>query len=370
MKVLLLEPFFEGSHKQWAEGYQRHSEHQIEILSLPGRHWKWRMHGGAVSLAARFLESDIKPDVILATDMLDLATFQALTRTRTANIPCAVYFHENQLSYPWSPNDPDVAQGRDNHYGFINYTTALSADKVFFNSEYHRTSFLNALEELLRRFPDHNEVRNVELIERKSEVLPLALDLKSLDVNEPVEKSELPLILWNHRWEYDKGPEEFFKVLFELSEKGVEFELAVLGESYSRSPKIFDEAKERLSKHIVTWGFQKDRKEYVQWLHRADILPVTSIQDFFGISVIEAMYCSVHPILPDRLAYPEHIPLSERGRILYKDAEDLKDKLLYAVKHIDQIRSTIIPSVAYYDFSDLASVYDEQIAGSLNRSIC
>jgi len=367
MKVLLLEPFFEGSHKQWAEGYQRHSEHQIEILSLPGLHWKWRMHGGAVSLAARFLESDIKPDVILATDMLDLATFQALTRTRTANIPCAVYFHENQLSYPWSPNDPDVAQGRDNHYGFINYTTALSADKVFFNSEYHRTSFLQALTELLRRFPDHSEIGNVELIEKKSKVLPLALDLKSLDVKEPVEKGELPLILWNHRWEYDKGPEEFFKVLFELSEEGIEFELAVLGEQYSRSPKIFDEAKERLSKHIVTWGFQKDRKEYVQWLHRADILPVTSIQDFFGISVIEAMYCSVHPILPDRLAYPEHFPESEMDKFFYKNKDELKSKLRSSISTIDKIRMSSIPSVELYDLSEMIRIYDAALTALTDK---
>lgn len=367
MKVLLLEPFFEGSHKQWAEGYQRHSEHQIEILSLPGRHWKWRMHGGAVSLAARFLESDLKPDVILATDMLDLATFQALTRKRTANIPCAVYFHENQLSYPWSPNDPDVAQGRDNHYGFINYTTALAADKVFFNSEYHRTSFLNALEDLLRRFPDHNEIGNVELIERKSEVLPLALDLKSLDVKEPVVKSELPLILWNHRWEYDKGPEEFFKVLFELSEEGVEFELAVLGEQYSRSPKIFDEAKDRLSKHIVTWGFQKDRMEYVQWLHRADILPVTSIQDFFGISVIEAMYCGIHTILPKRLAYPEHFPENEMDKFFYQNKEELKNKLKTALNSIDKVRKSSIPSVEQYDLSRMTRLYDAELTALTDR---
>ncbi len=59
MKILILEPFFSGSHRQWAEGYQRHSRHEVEILSLKGRHWKWRMFGGAVSLANDFMASDL-----------------------------------------------------------------------------------------------------------------------------------------------------------------------------------------------------------------------------------------------------------------------------------------------------------------------
>ena len=56
-----------------------------------------------------------------------------------------VYFHENQASYPWSPNDRDIQYNRDTHYGFINYVSALTADHVFFNSEFHMNSFLNAL---------------------------------------------------------------------------------------------------------------------------------------------------------------------------------------------------------------------------------
>ena len=36
-----------------------------------------------------------------------------------------------------------------------------------------------------------------------------------------------------------------------------------------------------------------------------DIIPVTSNHDFFGISVMEAVFCNVWPILPDRLSYKE-----------------------------------------------------------------
>ncbi|MEZ4982818.1 MAG: DUF3524 domain-containing protein [Saprospiraceae bacterium] len=75
MKILLIEPFFVGSHQSWAEGLQEFSNHTISILSLPGRHWKWRMAGAAIELAEQFNKLEEMPDAILATDMLDLATF-------------------------------------------------------------------------------------------------------------------------------------------------------------------------------------------------------------------------------------------------------------------------------------------------------
>ena len=103
MKILIVEPYYTGSHAAWAEGYSRHSRHDVQVLRLEGQFWKWRMHGGAVTLSRRFLDMSFQPDLILSTDMLDLTTFLALTRTKTAHVPTAVYFHENQITYPWSP---------------------------------------------------------------------------------------------------------------------------------------------------------------------------------------------------------------------------------------------------------------------------
>lgn len=131
MNILLIEPYFTGSHKSWAEGYKSHSNHTIDLLTMKGQFWKWRMHGGAVTLANQYLYSNYNPDLIITTDMLDLSTFLSLTRRKTASIPTALYFHENQLTYPWSPTDRDVIENRNKHYGFINFTSALSADYVF-----------------------------------------------------------------------------------------------------------------------------------------------------------------------------------------------------------------------------------------------
>src|SRR5215216_5374728 len=101
MRILLLNPFHGGSHAAVAEGYARHSQHDITILSLPiAGGWRWRMRGAAITLACQlrvYLQSDPRRfDIIIATDMLDLATFAGLTRDLASGTRLALYFHENQ----------------------------------------------------------------------------------------------------------------------------------------------------------------------------------------------------------------------------------------------------------------------------------
>ncbi|MDZ4846917.1 MAG: DUF3524 domain-containing protein [Chitinophagales bacterium] len=365
MRIALLEPFLTGSHKKWAEEFAQHSKHEIKIFSLSGHYWKWRMHGGAVSLARKFLESNFQPDVLLATDMLDLSVFLGLTRSATHNIPSAIYFHENQLTYPWSPMDSDVRQQRDTHYCFINYTSALAADKVFFNSQYHFDSFFKELPVFLKAFPDNNESGSVENIKKKSSVLPLGMDLEKIQQLKPAEikKEGRAVILWNHRWEYDKNPEAFFHALFELKERGVEFKLVVLGESYESRPKIFDEAREKLKENILHFGFAQDYAEYVQWLCKCDILPVTSVHDFFGTSVVEAMYCDVFPLLPKRLAYPEHIPQQLHYTFFYEDNErEFVNRLQRLIFDVKLPRGENVHQfVEQYDWRKMIERYDNEI---------
>jgi glycosyltransferase involved in cell wall biosynthesis len=359
MQVVLLEPFMTGSHAAWARGYQAHSQHHVEILSLEGKYWKWRMHGGAVTLARQFLDQRLRPDLLLATDMLDLTTFLALTRQVTATIPVALYMHENQLSYPWSPTDADPGLQRDAHYCFINYSSALAADALLFNSDYHRTDFLCELPGFLKSFPDCNELDTVQQIAVKSRALHLGLDLRRFDqYRPPGDKGggQPPLILWNHRWEYDKNPDEFFQLLFALQEQGVDFELAVLGESYHKQPEIFNQAQERLKKQIVHWGYAESFAEYAQWLWRADILPVTSMHDFFGISVVEAIYCDCYPLLPERLAYPEHFPQEVHAESFYSDRDELLERLVQLCRQQQALPETLVDR---YDWKHQAPIYDQ-----------
>ena len=370
MKILLLEPFFTGSHKAWAEGYKKHSQHDVQILSLSGNFWKWRMHGGAVTLAQKFNESELQPDLILATDMLDLTTFLALTKHRTTNIPTAVYFHENQLTYPWSPEDRDVVVKHDRHYGFINYISALAADAIFFNSDFHKNNFFPELSRFLQHFPDHQNLENVKEIENKSDVLPFGLDLERFNEYQPQNKrgeSQVPVILWNHRWEFDKNPSDFFQALFILVEKNIDFQIVILGECFNRQPKEFLIAKQVLGDRIIQFGFVDDFADYARWLWQADVLPVTSNQDFFGVSIVEAIYCNCYPILPNRLVYPELIPKKDRALHLYNDFDDLVEKLTELFKtNTFRTSPNLKNSIAKFDWSKLAKQYDKSFENLVN----
>ncbi len=358
MKIIIIEPFFTGSHTAWAEGYAQHSEHAVEILSLPGRFWKWRMHGGAVTLAKRYHKLDLQPDLILATDMLNLPVFLSLVKP---TCPVVVYFHENQFTYPWSPNDEDVELKRDKHYGFINYSTVLCADHVFFNSQFHLDSFFDGLENFLRQFPDYREMQNIEKIQQQSTVLHLGLDLKQFYSHRTINESETsPLLLWNHRWEHDKNPEVFFETLHRLSEKGLEFKLAVLGEGFQQEMPCFTIAREKLNNQIVQFGFTDSFEEYASWLWKANILPVTSNQDFFGASIMEAVYCNTLPLLPQRLTYPELFNKKKNPDIFYNDYAELELKLEKMIQSFTKgKRKSLSKIAASFDWNIQSKVYDK-----------
>ena len=357
MRIALIEAFFTGSHKRWAEELQSFSSHKIDIYSLKGNYWKWRMHGGAITLSKQLSEKEQQYDLILATDMMDVALFKSLISAKHNDTPIVLYFHENQLCYPWSETDRDVQKNRDSHYAFINFSSALVADRIFFNSQFHKDAFLGALPNFLKGFPDYNEIDSIEKIEEKAEVLHLGMDLQKFDKYK-TEQNKKPLILWNHRWEYDKNPTDFFKALYKMQEKNLNFEVVVLGENFRQIPEEFEIAKEKLKDKIVFMGFAQSFEDYASWLWKAHILPVTSNQDFFGGSVVEAIYCNCFPILPKRLAYPEHLP--NQAKYFYKSIEQLTDKLENAILNFNNLEN-LDATVKKYDWKIIIKEYDKKL---------
>lgn len=81
MKVLLVEPYYGGSHRVWADGYRDNSTHDVTIISHEARFWKWRMHGAHLTLADDAAEVlDGPPDVILASSMMNVPAFIGAAR--------------------------------------------------------------------------------------------------------------------------------------------------------------------------------------------------------------------------------------------------------------------------------------------------
>jgi glycosyltransferase involved in cell wall biosynthesis len=384
MQILYLDPFHGGSHAAVAEGYARHSRHDITLLTLSiAGGWRWRMRGAAVSLARRLREhvrvQSAVFDLIIATDMFDLAAFLGLTRDLTAGVPLALYFHENQLTYPLPPG-----RARDLAFPWINYTSALAADALCFNSDFHQRAFLAALPTLLGRFHDHQELDLVEMIAAKSRVLPPGIDLARLDASgigdwelgtgsldfsqSPIPNLQSPVILWNSRWEYDKGPQAFFEALRDLAARGLDFRVIVAGEHIDPNEPNFLAAREWLGPRVLAWGYAPDLATYRTMLSQSDIVVSTAIQEFFGISVIEALYCGCVPVLPRRLSYPELLPPETHATCLYDDDSALADRLATTIHDLPTFKQHDFRVVAQqYGWGLMAAQWDaafEQIAGA------
>lgn len=360
MRLLLIEPYDTGSHGTWLRGYQRHSAHDVQLLTLEGQFWQWRMLGGAVTLAEQFRAQESLPDLIVASDMLDLTTFLALTRPQTAQIPVAVYFHENQLTYPVGPR-----QKLQQHYAFINYASALAADAIFFNSAYHRDIFLGELPRLLKHYPDHTNLHTVEALQARSHVLPVGVELRRYDTHRPAaprDPDAPPLIVWNHRWEHDKNPGPFFEALYVLAEENVPFRVALVGENVRKRPHDFLGAHKRLRDRVVRFGYVESFAKYAQLLWDANIAVSTSNQDFFGIAVVETIYCGCWPVLPNRLNYPTLIPEQLHADTLYTTDAGLLHMLRERLTDPRPAPPELRTHVAGFDWQALAPTYDRVFA--------
>lgn len=358
MKILIIEPFYGGSHKQFTDGLKFFSKHKIQLLCLKDKNWKWRMSSAALTLARRFNESDFQPDLIFVSDMLDLADFQALTKKRTHNVPFVLYMHENQITYPFK-----VKQSHDFHYGLINFKSCLCANAVWFNSAFHKNIFLETLPKFLKMFPSPNEKSQIKQIASKSIVLPIGLDLDFFDLQKPkkIPFHNRAVILWNHRWEHDKNPEQFYTVIKKLKARGIEFKLIILGEKHQKYPVVFDTIETEFQKELLHFGYAETKEEYAKWLWQADILPVTSNHDFFGISVVEAIRCNVIPLLPKRLAYPEHLPLAYENSFFYRNEKGLTNKLQRMIMYVSILRKQQTEQfVEKYNWKQLIERYDAE----------
>ena len=162
----------------------------------------------------------------------------------------------------------------------------MVADHVLFNSKFNMESFLNGIKGHLKLIPDHRPKDLDSVIRPKCKVLhfPInfAAQMKSLSqcpsgtpANLEVEEQQLAEpsapkcsrvgptsdvkhsametgdtdyakrdtvkrkslhIVWPHRWEHDKNPDVFFKVLLQLKEEGLDFRVSVLGEQFTDVP--------------------------------------------------------------------------------------------------------------------------------------
>lgn len=334
MKILVLEPYYGGSHRTFLDGLQTYVPFDFILLTLPASKWKWRMR-----LAAPFFADKIAThlkateiDAVFCSSFVDVAALRSLLPASVGQLPIYTYFHENQFAYPVRK-----AHERDVHFGLTNLTTVLASDKAAFSSRYNKQTFLHGVEQLLKICPDMKLEGVMEKIDAGTSILHPGIDFSHIDNAAHLDRtgSPVPVIVWNHRWEHDKNPQDFFDTLFALDADNLDFRLILLGQSFRQKPAVFSASLDKLRHKISHCGFVESRDEYARLLAMGDIVVSTSRHEFYGISVIEAVRAGCTPVLPDRLSYPELFP----ARYLYKNGA-LFDRLKAILRHPARIDRT------------------------------
>jgi len=327
-RILILEPYYGGSHKHFLEGLQNYVIADYLLFTLPARKWKMRMQLSAPWFAEQIKKlpaCDRHFDTVLCSTFVDVAVLRSLFAgiegwNRDARI--LTYFHENQFVYPQRFDQPTQHQ-----FTSINFHSALASDGIAFNSFYNLDSFLSGCGRKLKAASDMKFPGMLEELSNKSRILFPGIEFTEIDKIEWKTSTDVPVIVWNHRWEHDKNPENFFLTLDLLEQRGVDFRLIVLGQSFRNSPECFAQAEKKFQNKILHFGFAQSHQEYIELLSRGDIVVSTSLHEFYGISIIEAVRAGCLPVLPDRLSYPELFDET----FLYSD-DSLPEKLEAAIK--------------------------------------
>lgn len=314
MNILILEPFLGGSGKAFLNGLMQYSRNHLFPVTLTEHYWKWRQHGISIDLAEKAMQIDAPIELIVASNFTNLPAFVSLTRKKYAGLPIILYMHENQITKPLPQG-----QQRDLTYSYVNFLSTVIADRVLFSSQFHFNQYFEHLPEFLDQFGEYAHKELIQQIRQKSQVLYPGLFLQQHDqFIAPQQANERLVVVWNQRWEYDRNPAMFFRMMNRLDDAGCDFDLILAGDSDFEKPIEYERALQRYGDRVIHSGYVSDPEEYSRWLHQGDVVVSTSDYEFFSVAIMEAIYCGCHPVLPNKLTYPELIP------------EHLHDPLLHA----------------------------------------
>jgi glycosyltransferase involved in cell wall biosynthesis len=318
--IALLEPWYQGSHRAWADALVDASTHHIELIAHPVGPWRRVLRDAPMWFSSRLEEAARElgpPSVVLASSPIDLASVLGLSRAATSGAQILLFQHESQMLYPPGPKG-GIAIGP----GVVDWHTFAAADRIFVASRYHHREINERLAGFVAEHTDPSQEPMVRKILDRLAVLPVGIDYTSLAADRPSAKNPEPpcRIVWNHRWDHDKAPHRFVHALSVLHGRGANFELVLLGDSSGAGSDIRALAEERLAGHIVHSG-AATKADYVKLLQSSDVVVSTSDHDFFGVAAAEAIAAGCRPLLPDRLGYPELVPQRQAEHFLYRDDE-------------------------------------------------
>lgn len=261
------------------------------------------MGGNALSFQAQFDQQLKQPyDLLIATSMADLSTLRSFYPNLT-QVPNLLYFHENQFAYPENNQQQGLLEIQ-----LKSILSACSADQMAFNSNYNQQTFLNGVKSLVEKMPDGIPNNLINELANKSSIIPVPIRPDCIVKKHKNDaKPEQLQVVWNHRWEHDKGPETLLELL-KLCQNDEHIKFHIIGQQFRQMPQALQQIQKQHQQQCLNLGFIESRSTYIEILQKADVVLSTAYHDFQGIAMLEAVACGCLPIAPNRLVYLELYP--------------------------------------------------------------
>jgi glycosyltransferase involved in cell wall biosynthesis len=363
LRVLYFEPLYiGGSHELQARGFLDHTRHNVSFVGRPIlTNWLDNYFYGPKVLTS-FVKSSI-PDLnaIIATDMSSYGHASTICQLLgSEEIPLIINFLEHDFAWPQSQDRKNVAAA----IPMLTLASTKVANKILFQTKYSYQSLMDGARKIVVQ-------AEVEKIEAKCQIVPAGVDFAAIEKHRAEKQNEIPTILFNHRCDYDKNWPQFLDAVSVLNSEGVKFDLILTGSPNEKVPEELNDRIAGLKDHVKHVGYVESREEYAKLLWQSDIVCSTSLQECFGISVVEAVYCDCFPILPNRLSYPELIPSEHHDQHLFNSFDELVQLLRVAIANHKTLKdASLHRHVEKFDWSIVAPQIDDVIesVASKNKS--
>lgn len=302
LDILALEPFYDGTRRQFLQTLIHCSRHRWTLLKLPPRRIEHRLSAASAWFAEQLIQRPPGPvDIVFAGEAMNLADFFRLVPA-LAKRPSVVYFHSNQL--------PEPTRRSDSRVDLANLDSAMVASELWFNSMFHLRTFFAKASALVMRRADlmmHNPMQGLM---RKAQLFHPPVDWAGTDSHkvdgESVRRRRSVLV------DTRGGDVQLLNIaLGALGQHKRRIELFVIGPT-----------KELDSSVTCRAVSQADDEAIGDAIQAAGLYLSIKPHATFDRCAIEMLTTGGLVIVPDTGIYPELIPESLRRQFFYDGTHD------------------------------------------------
>ena len=120
-------------------------------------------------------------------------------------------------------------------------------------------------------------------------------------------------------------------------------------------------------KRLRHFGYAAAAPEYRRLLHDSDIVVSTSRHEFFGVAMVEALFCGLSPLAPNGYNYPALVPTEYHDTCLFDSGAEFEQKLSRLIIGPRPDADALRESAARFAWSRVTPVWEAALDAAGSR---